>query len=153
VKKHSGFTLIEALTAVVMLAILTAVALPNYRIFVQSQKVRQASYDLTSSLLFARSEAIKRNATVTMDQATGGWTNGWQIAAGGVSLRSQDAYPGGITITNSDSLTAISYSGDGRLSGGGSTFKIGSAEISSSVTARCVVIQLGGMPTSKVGGC
>lgn len=139
--------------AVVVLAILTAVALPNYRIFVQTQKLRQVSYDLTSSLLFARSEAIKRNTTVTVTQATGGWTNGWQISAGGVSIRSQDAYPGGINITNSGSLTAISYSNDGRVSGAASTFKISSSEISSSVTARCVVIQLGGMPTSKVGGC
>ncbi len=152
-KRSGGFTLIELITAVAVLAILGTIALPNYRAFVQTQKVRQVSFDLMSSLLFTRSEAIKRNATVTMTQATGGWANGWSIAVGGVSIRSQDAYPGGIGIANSGSLTAISYSNDGRVSGGSSTFKITSSDTSTTVTPRCVTIQLGGMPTSKVGGC
>lgn len=152
-KRSPGFTLIELVTTVAVLAVLATVALPNYRAFVQTQKLRQASYDLMTSLVFARSEAIKRNATVTVTQATGGWTNGWSVTVGAVSLRTQDAYSGTLSISNSASLTSISYSNDGRALAASSIFKIASTDASSTLEPRCVTIQLGGMPSSKLGGC
>jgi type IV fimbrial biogenesis protein FimT len=151
--KASGFSLIELMTAVAVLAILATIAAPNYRNFVLTQKVRTASYDLMTSLVFARSEAIKRNASVAVTQAAGGWAQGWTVTSGGTTLRTQDPYSSGISISNSGSLTSISYGNDGRLSGATSDFTIASTDGSPVVQQRCVSIKLGGMPNSKVGSC
>lgn len=152
-KSSRGFSLIEVMTAVVVLAILGVIAVPSYRTFVLTQRVRQASYDLMSSLMFARSEAIKRNANVSIVQAPGGWTRGWVVSVGGASLRTQDAYASAITISNSPALGTITYSNDGRLSGGATDFTIAPSDGGVQIAPRCVHIRLGGMPTSKVGGC
>ena len=152
-KSSRGFSLIEVMTAVVVLAILGVIAVPSYRTFVLTQRVRQASYDLMSSLMFARSEAIKRNASVNVTQAAGGWTQGWVVSVGGASIRTQDAYSSAVAISNSPALGTITYSSDGRLSGGSTDFTIVPADGTVQVAPRCVRIQLGGMPTSKIGGC
>jgi type IV fimbrial biogenesis protein FimT len=153
VKTSPGFTLIEFLVSVVVLAILATVAMPSYRNFVLTQRVRGASYDLMSSLFYARSEAIKRNASVSVTQAAGGWAQGWTVSAGGASLRTQDPYGGALTVTNSASLSTITYSNDGRLAGPTTDFTIAAAGDSGHVEARCVSIKLGGMPSSKIGSC
>src|SRR2546425_10294753 len=89
-KTSLGFSLIELVTALAVLAILATVALPSYQNFVLTQRVRGASYDLMTSLVFARSEAIKRNASVSMTQAAGGWAQGWTGSAGGLGSAAPD---------------------------------------------------------------
>ncbi len=148
-----GFTLIELLTALVVLAILATVALPSYQNFVLTQRVRGASYDLMTSLVLARSEAIKRNANVSITQAAGGWTQGWTVSAGALTLRTQDPYGGSVSIANSASLTTITYSNDGRLATPTTDFTVAPADISAQVQTRCLSIKLGGMPSSKIGSC
>ena len=152
-KASLGFTLIELLTALVVLAILATVALPSYQNFVLTQRVRGASYDLMTSLVFARSEAIKRNASVSITQAAGGWTQGWTVSAGALTLRTQDPYGGSVSIANSASLTTITYSNDGRLATPTTDFTVAPADISAQVQTRCLSIKLGGMPSSKIGSC
>ena len=152
-KASLGFTLIELLTTLIVLAILATVALPNYQNFVLTQRVRGASYDLMTSLVFARSEAIKRNASVSMTQAAGGWTQGWTVSAGALTLRTQDPYGGGVNIANSASLTTITYSNDGRLAGPTTDFTVAPADSSAQVQTRCLSIKLGGMPSTKIGSC
>ncbi len=152
-KASLGFTLIELLTALIVLAILATVALPSYQNFVLTQRVRGASYDLMTSLVFARSEAIKRNASVSMTQAAGGWAQGWTVSAGALTLRTQDPYGGGVNIANSASLTTITYSNDGRLAGPTTDFTVAPADSSAQVQTRCLSIKLGGMPSTKIGSC
>src|SRR5258708_27326981 len=91
-KASLGFTLIELVVTLTVLAILATVALPSYQNFVLTQRVRGASYDLMTSLVFARSEAIKRNASVSMTHAAGGWAQGWTVSAAPLPVRTQAAY-------------------------------------------------------------
>ena len=127
-KTSSGFTLIELMTVIVVFAILATVATPSYRVFIETQAVRGASYDLMTSLVYARSEAIKRNAIVSVNQAAGGWTRGWTVSAGAATLRTQDPFLAGVTVTNSASLATITYANDGRLSGATGDFTIASTD-------------------------
>lgn len=75
---QSGFTAIELMVVVSIVAILAALAAPSFTPLIERWRVRQAAENLTSSLYFARSEAIKRGGGVALD-ATGGWDQGWKV--------------------------------------------------------------------------
>jgi prepilin-type N-terminal cleavage/methylation domain-containing protein len=81
-----GFTLIELMVTITIVGILLAIGVPSFRGFVAGQRVKTASYDISSVLTYARSEALKRNADVVITPNTGGWQNGWCVAAGPSTL-------------------------------------------------------------------
>ncbi len=66
------------MVVVSIVAILAALAAPSFTPLIERWRVRQAAENLTSSLYFARSEAIKRGGGVALD-ATGGWDQGWKV--------------------------------------------------------------------------
>src|SRR2546430_17465107 len=77
-----GFTLVELLTVVVVLVVLTLIAAPAFNELTRSQRVQMAAMDLFTSLLRARSESIKQNTDVTLSPA-GTWAAGWAVAVVG----------------------------------------------------------------------
>src|ERR1043166_2541029 len=80
-----GFTLVELLTVGVVLVVLTLIAVPSFNELTRSQRVQIAAMDLFTSLLRARSEAIKQNTDVTLSPA-GTWAGGWAVAVGGTNI-------------------------------------------------------------------
>jgi len=145
-----GFTLIELMVTIAISAILLGLAAPSFSSFIRSQAVRTASSDITTMLVLARSEAIKRNNNVLITQASGGWQNGWTVTVttGGntETLGNQAAFsrlsiagPGGDLI----------YGGDGRLSNATPP----SFQITGGDSVRCVKVSLSGMPSSQTGSC
>jgi len=144
-----GFTVIEAIMVVTILAILVGIAAPSFRDIIISQRVKNASFDVFSSLTFARSEAITRNATVTVTPTGGSWTNGWTITdSGGTVIRTQNAV-GNITITGPGS---VSYNGMGRLNAAVTSFSLTGSGAGES-NSRCISIDLSGRPLVKKGIC
>jgi type IV fimbrial biogenesis protein FimT len=83
----SGFTLVELMVTVAVMAILLGIAVPSYNDATLNSKLNSYANNLAASALAARSEAIKRNAAVTLcvstDGATcatsGGWEQGWIV--------------------------------------------------------------------------
>ena len=57
-----GFTLIEAMVVMSIMAILAGTSVSSFVWLNQSTQVRGATFDLVADLDFARSEAVKRNA-------------------------------------------------------------------------------------------
>lgn len=143
-RKPSGFTLIELMVVVALAAIMAALAAPSFKSFVSGQRVKTAASDVVMTAIFARSEAIKRNADVTISSVTygaNGWKDGWIVAVGGLQLSQQQAYNG---VTFSGPASAITYSGTGRLTATVTTMTITGTDGS----ARCIAFDLSGLPRS-----
>lgn len=75
-----GFTLIEVMVVVSILAILIALAAPSFTPMIERWRVRQSVEQLQSTLYYARSEAIKRGGQVTIQKLPNN-TNGCTTAS------------------------------------------------------------------------
>ena len=82
--KQTGFTMIELMITIAIAAILLAIAVPSFRTMIQNNRITTHSNNFLSSLVVARSEAIKRNNQVRITAVTpvaaNEWGNGgWRI--------------------------------------------------------------------------
>jgi type IV fimbrial biogenesis protein FimT len=153
----SGFTLPELLVVLAVVGILTMIALPSFKSLSQSQRVKNASYELYSGLSLTRSEAIKRNTDVTLTTVTNAKNEvGWTIAAGATTIRNQTFISGvAMTITGLASPVQVVYAGNGRTTAAAATtFQIdASGATTPTAFVRCVTIELSGMPRIRQGVC
>jgi type IV fimbrial biogenesis protein FimT len=83
-----GFTIIELMVVIAIIAILVAIAAPSFLQTIAQNSINSAAGTLSSDLNFARSEALKRglsvgvcptNSTYTSCEDIGEWKNGWII--------------------------------------------------------------------------
>ena len=61
-----GFTLIELMVTVAVIAILAVVAMPNLMSVINANRLRSQADELVGALQMARGEAIRRNSAVTV---------------------------------------------------------------------------------------
>ena len=88
-RPDGGFTLIEMMTAIFILAILVSLTIPSFREATLSSRLSGFANDIVASSQLARSEAIKRNVTVTLCASSDGetcddpdgWEAGWIVVA------------------------------------------------------------------------
>jgi len=144
-----GFTIIELVIVLFMVGVIATLAGPSFRDFIIQQSIRNAAFELMSDLTFARSEAVKRNTSVTMSK-TGTWTGGWTVAAGATTLRQHPALSPNITVTMASS--SVDFLLNGRASGL-AKFTVDDTGGKASIVARCVSVDPGGRPQSVEGSC
>jgi type IV fimbrial biogenesis protein FimT len=96
------------MTAIFIMAILVGLAVPSFREASLSSKLSGFANDIVASTQLARSEAIKRNAPVTLCASSNGttcassgnWRMGWIVTlADGTVLQRQQALPSEFRIT------------------------------------------------------
>jgi prepilin-type N-terminal cleavage/methylation domain-containing protein len=75
----AGVTLVELMVTVAILAVLAAIAGPSIDQMARWAKLDADTERFQSALALARSEAVKRNTTVSIVPAPGGYAHGWQI--------------------------------------------------------------------------
>lgn len=142
--RPGGFTIIELMVTVAIAGILAAYGLPELRILINNQRVRGVTTDLVASLIYARSEAIKRNAQVSLVPNGGSWAAGWTVQVGTSTLKAQDPLT---NVTATGPVGNVTYRGNGRLPGSSQILFTFRSTQMSQVTMRCVVIDASGRPT------
>ncbi len=155
----SGFTIIELMVVVAIVAVLAAVGLPSMRDLLKTNRMKTVSLDLYSALTLARSEAIKRSSSsVSMIAVGGNWQNGWTVtcvdvagSCGGadVVLLSQEAVDAS-TILTGPAGNIVTYSRDGRLATPAASFRVSIGADHPSVPMRCVDVNVSGRPNTRV---
>ena len=150
-----GFTLIELMVTLTVLAIMLGIGVPSFKNFIAGQKVKTATYDLMASLLLARSEAVKRNTNVALTPGSAtAWAGGWTVGTGTLTLLQQQAADG-VTITPKDpaspstavSLVSLSFAATGRPAAKAYF------EVTGITATKCVKVDPSGIPSSIQGVC
>jgi prepilin-type N-terminal cleavage/methylation domain-containing protein len=75
IRTNRGFTLVELLVVLSIIAIISVIAAPQYGAFVARNKVREATTDLFQNMRLARSMAIKENRAYFITFNEGGGNN------------------------------------------------------------------------------
>ena len=91
-RRTEGFTLVELMIVLAIAAILLALAAPGFRTLIERNRLQATASNLFSSLMLARSEALKRNQVVWLCKgtatatsascdsgSTGVWEGGWLV--------------------------------------------------------------------------
>lgn len=107
--KHSrafrGFTLIELMIVVALIAILTALAVPSYKEMIMKNRVSAAATEILAAMNYTRSEAITQGKSFIMDPLDadefgyGSFKSGWVIGEA-----KPDAARGGKSFVDPDKI-------------------------------------------------
>lgn len=80
-KKNTGFTLLEALIVIALVAILATLAYPSYKTSIEHSRVSTAMDSFEKAFSYARSEAMSQNAYISLcpsednKSCASSWTN------------------------------------------------------------------------------
>lgn len=152
---EAGFTLIEAMIAIALMAVLLTIAVPSFNNAALGSQLRASANDIAAAAFMARSEAIKRNRVVTLCisadgetcSTSGGWEQGWAIVVAGTPLQQHKAAPAGLKI-RAGAVTSLSF----QPTGAGATsavFTVCRATPSVGREERVVTIDATGRPWVK----
>lgn len=80
-----GFTLVELMITVAVVAALALIALPSYREVNRRTTVTEIGNSLVTAMNLARAEAVKRGVRTAVVATAGGnnWSTGWTVRADG----------------------------------------------------------------------
>jgi type IV fimbrial biogenesis protein FimT len=151
--RSEGFTLIELMITIVILAILLYVALPNFAVWMQNTQIRTAGEAVLNGMQLARAEAIRRNVNVELRMdVSSGWTA--RLAGTGEVVQSRIAGEGSatalVTITPAGAKT-ITFNSFGSIATNAdgtptiTEIKIDSPAIAAADSRElCVLVRAGG---------
>ncbi len=153
-KNNSGFTLIELMVTVAIVGIFASIALPSFAKLLENNRYTTITNNLVSTLHLARSEALKRRASVTVCPSSNqtscndntDFSTGWIVFLDCNNDTTIDASSAGCGPNNAEeiikvgegfssvymvnqSVEKITFSFSGRLNGNPSTFLIGKSDL------------------------
>ena len=151
--RSAGFTLIDLLITVAVLAIMLYLALPNFAIWMQNTQIRTAGEAILNGMQLARADAIRRNVTIELRMdVSSGWTA--RVPGTGEVIQSRVAGEGSaaslVTITppaartvTFNSFGSVATNADGTATV--TEIKIDSPSIAAADSRElCVMVRVGG---------
>lgn len=145
--RSAGFTAVELMVAVAVLAIIMGIGLPALQSMLEKSRLDAAAEAMVNSFRLARSEAIARNESV---QADGGYDSGWsvKVTSSDEVLKVYEAFPAAVDTTNNGQ--AVEFNGRGMLADGSAkTFEVDY----DGKRKRCISIFLSGAARMTDGAC
>jgi len=162
-KRARGFTLIELMVTLAVLAIALSVGVPTYQTITARSSLSAASNDLLAALAMTRSEALKRDAIVSLQAVSAEPTDtlgsGYCIVVGnpgncsGTLVRRFASLNSAISVVISGGVSSISFDGLGGLTNaGGGTRQV--TVCRSGITGRQINVAVAGRAKlSDFAGC
>lgn len=95
-----GFTAIELMVVVALIAVLLAVVVPSFQEQLARRKLEGAATELNTDIQFTRSQAVSRNAAVSLTTTTAGYT----VTDGTTTFKAVALDPS-LSLTNGVTLT------------------------------------------------
>ena len=118
-----GFTLVELMVVLVIVAVLLMIALPSFSVLTYRTKLKSYANEVVTSVYLARSEAIKRNADMTLCVAeeadltckgSGSWEQGWVVIdPNEVIIRRYPALPTNLVLVEKNSVNSLTFEPSG----------------------------------------
>ena len=148
-RRQTGFGLIESMVVLAIIIILAGVGVPAMQDLVINQRIKSTTSDLYTSLLRARSEAIKRNTDVRVTPATS-WSTGWTIPSPTAGQPALASFSTRSAVTVAGPADGVTFTSAGRVKGeANAQFSV----TSKNGTPRCITIDLGGRPNVQPKSC
>lgn len=167
----AGFTAIELMVVLSIIAILAAAAVPGLQDVIDSYRVRRATEDLIATIYLARTEAIKRGGEVLLRKSTpvgcagsssvAQWECGWVVF---VDLNNNNLLDGNETVVQTSPIATgvdIRFTSNhavmpidrwGQFNGSGAFgFIVKSSRVNSSTSSTALCMTSGGRLATKAG--
>lgn len=108
--KQAGFTLVELVVVLTMLAVGAALAFPGVAQMISNRQVQSAAESIITGLNQARTEAVRRNAPVSFSLRADrlGWTV-QLVSSGDTLLAAGDPAWSTLTITSAGSANSVTF--------------------------------------------
>lgn len=170
-----GFSLIELMTVVALVAVFLTLAAPSLSDMIQRNRVTSEVNTFLADLKFARSVAMKRGQSVTVCPSSNGltclannnWHSGWiifndvdgsgSVDSGDVLVRYRQGFSGGDTFVGPSALVAVTFGRLGMASNlaAGPFTLVAATSPANDASTQCVVLNQVGHQTlqSVEGGC
>lgn len=107
--QDSGFTLVELMVTMAVVAILAAIAAPSFSSLIRNNRLATSVNDLVVDLMLARSEAAKRGVRVSVCASSSGTAcAGTDWAVGRIVFVDNGGTAGSVDIDDGDEILRVS---------------------------------------------
>ena len=154
-RHQTGFTLIELIVSVMIVAIAAAIAVPAFNEMQARGAIRATASDFVTAVNVARVQAVSLRTTVTLKPVSGSnWSSGWVIEypATVTTEQNQTFLPSGTsTLVSEGGLSEIQFRNNGLTNAGEAEFSLCDAR--SGERGRTITISPFGKVTNEEKSC
>ena len=173
--RHEGFTLVELLCVVALMAIILALAAPSFAGLIRRQRMILTADEIRGTLNIARSEAIRRGSSIKIRKrdaseakscttSPGDWSCGWIVVAGSddgslnqdkavqdEGLLQSFSVPEGTSVRFTSNASFFTVNRWGAINGIGASFVVSPKNADTPQTSMIICISSGGRVRSAAG--